>query len=129
MGWRAKPIRAGGHRQSGGIGSSPSPGPDPLPESGGGRHVGGGGGRTRRGRPGRKKGREGDLWGGGGQAPAEAALTRELAPLHQPRHETFLHGSPDALREHSSRLAALEGEYLRRHSDREVDPARTRSGA
>ena len=64
-----------------------------------------------------------------GQDLAEADLIRELAHLHRTRHETFLHGSPDALREHSNRLAALEGEYLRRHPDREVDPARTRSGA
>ncbi len=49
-----------------------------------------------------------------GQDLAEADLIRELAHLHRTRHETFLHGSPDALREHSSRLAALEGEYLRR---------------
>ena len=60
---------------------------------------------------------------------AEADLIRELAHLHRTRHETFLHGSPDALREHNSRLAGLEGEYLRRHPEREVDPARTRSGA
>ena len=60
---------------------------------------------------------------------AEADLIRELAHLHRTRHDTFLHGSPDALREHSSRLAALEEEYLRRHPEREVDPARTRSGA
>ena len=60
---------------------------------------------------------------------AEADLVRELAHLHRTRHDTFLHGSPDALREHSSRLAALEEEYLRRHPEREVDPARTRSGA
>jgi hypothetical protein len=60
---------------------------------------------------------------------AEADLIRELAHLHRTRHDTFLHGSPDALREHSSRLAELEGEYLQRHPEREVDPARTRSGA
>jgi hypothetical protein len=63
------------------------------------------------------------------QGLAEADLIRELAHLHRTRHDTFLHGSPDALREHSSRLAGLEGEYLRRHPEREVDPARTRSGA
>jgi len=60
---------------------------------------------------------------------AESDLIRELAHLHRTRHDTFLHGSPDALREHSSRLAELEGEYLRRHPEREVDPARTRLGA
>ena len=60
---------------------------------------------------------------------AEADLIRELSHLHRTRHDTFLHGSPDALREHSSRLAELEAEYLRRRPEREVDPARTRSGA
>lgn len=60
---------------------------------------------------------------------AEADLIRELVHLHQTRHDTFLHGSPGALREHSDRLKALEEEYLRRHPEREVDPARTRSGA
>ncbi len=60
---------------------------------------------------------------------AEVDLIRELAHLHRTRHDTFLHGSPDALREHNSRLAALEGEYLRRHPERDVDPARTRAGA
>lgn len=60
---------------------------------------------------------------------AETDLVRELAHLHATRHDTFLHGSPDALAEHSSRTAELEQEYLRRHPDREVDPARTRRGA
>jgi Family of unknown function (DUF6158) len=60
---------------------------------------------------------------------AETDLLRELEHLHTTRHGTFLHGSPDALREHSSRTALLEEEYLRRHPEREVDPARTRAGA
>jgi hypothetical protein len=60
---------------------------------------------------------------------AETDLLRELKHLHTTRHDTFLHGSPDALREHSSRTALLEEEYLRRHPEREVDPARTRAGA
>lgn len=60
---------------------------------------------------------------------AEVDLCRELEHLHRTRHETFLHGSPDALREHTSRTAELEQEYLHRHPEREVDPARTRSGA
>jgi Family of unknown function (DUF6158) len=60
---------------------------------------------------------------------AEADLVRELAHLHRTRHDTFLHGSPDALQEHSTMLTALEEEYLRRHPEREIDPARTRSGA
>jgi hypothetical protein len=60
---------------------------------------------------------------------AEPDLLRELEHLHTTRHDTFLHGAPDALREHSSRTSQLEGEYLRRHPEREVDPARTRTGA
>lgn len=60
---------------------------------------------------------------------AESDLLRELQHLHQTRHDTFLHGSPDALRAHTSRTAELEDEYLRRHPEREVDPARTRAGA
>ncbi|MDT7594080.1 MAG: hypothetical protein QOF38_1153 [Pseudonocardiales bacterium] len=60
---------------------------------------------------------------------AETDLIRELEHLHRTRHETFLHGAPHALREHSNRTRELEGEYLRRHPEREVDPARTRSGA
>lgn len=60
---------------------------------------------------------------------AEPDLLRELEHLHTTRHDTFLHGAPDALREHTSRTAELEDEYLRRHPEREVDPARTRAGA
>ncbi len=60
---------------------------------------------------------------------ADADLLRELEHLHRTRHDTFLHGAPDALREHSSRTSQLEEEYLRRHPEREVDPARTRTGA
>ena len=59
----------------------------------------------------------------------ETDLIRELEHLHRTRHDTFLHGAPDALREHSSRTAELEGEYLRRHPERDVDPMRTRTGS
>ncbi len=59
---------------------------------------------------------------------AEPDLLRELEHLHATRHETFLHGAHDALREHTTRTEQLEAEYLRRHPEREVDPARTRSG-
>ena len=59
----------------------------------------------------------------------EADLIRELEHLHRTRHETFLHGAPQALQEHSRRTDELEQEYLRRHPEREVDPARTRTGA
>jgi hypothetical protein len=71
----------------------------------------------------------GDVSGVPPENLAETDLLRELEHLHTTRHGTFLHGSPDALREHSSRTGQLEEEYLRRHPEREVDPARTRSGA
>jgi hypothetical protein len=60
---------------------------------------------------------------------AESDLIRELEHLHRTRHETFLHASPQALREHSARTDHLEHEYLRRYPDRDIDPARTRAGA
>ena len=60
---------------------------------------------------------------------AETDLIRELEHLHRTRHDTFLHGAPDALRQHTSRSAELENEYLRRHPERDIDPARTRAGA
>jgi hypothetical protein len=60
---------------------------------------------------------------------AEDDLLRELRQLHQTRHDTFLHGSGDALRTHTRRMAELEDEYLRRHPEREVDPDRLRSGS
>jgi uncharacterized protein DUF6158 len=60
---------------------------------------------------------------------AEADLLRELAHIHQTRHETFLHGSGDALTVHTRRTAELEDEYLRRHPEREIDPTRLRAGA
>jgi hypothetical protein len=53
-------------------------------------------------------------------------LLRELSSLHSTRHETFRHGSDDALTNHSRRTDELEREYLRRYPDREIDPARTR---
>ena len=56
-------------------------------------------------------------------------LLRELASLHETRHDTLRHGSDDALQRHSERTAELEQEYLRRFPDREVDPERLRAGA
>jgi len=56
-------------------------------------------------------------------------LMRELASLHETRHETLRHGSDDALQTHTERTAELEEEYLRRYPEREVDPERLRSGA
>ncbi|RZS82745.1 hypothetical protein EV189_3140 [Motilibacter rhizosphaerae] len=62
-------------------------------------------------------------------ALSEDDLLRELHSLHATRTETLRHGSDDALQAHTSRSAALEQEYLRRHPGREVDPERLREGA
>jgi hypothetical protein len=59
----------------------------------------------------------------------EDALLHELEQLHGTRTVTFRHGSDDALAAHDRRTRELEAEYLRRHPEREVDPARTRAGA
>ncbi|KWW97977.1 hypothetical protein TH66_21765 [Carbonactinospora thermoautotrophica] len=56
-------------------------------------------------------------------------LMRELRHLHETRHEALLHGPADALRRHTTRMVELEDEYVRRHPERAVDPARTREGA
>lgn len=66
-----------------------------------------------------------------GVPPAELAdddLERELTHLHETRHETFLHGSEDALEAHTGRMLGLEAEYLRRFPDRVTpDPRRLRA--
>ena len=67
-----------------------------------------------------------------GVAPEQLSdedLERELAHLHETRHDTFLHGSEDALQAHTTRTSELEGEYLRRNPDRVVDARRTRHGS
>jgi Family of unknown function (DUF6158) len=56
-------------------------------------------------------------------------LERELAHIHETRHDVFLHGSAQALDHHTERMTDLEGEYLRRHPHRELDPQRLRAGA
>lgn len=56
-------------------------------------------------------------------------LLRELEVLHTTRNGTLRHGSAQALDQHSRRMAELEREYLARYPDREIDPARTRSGS
>jgi hypothetical protein len=53
-------------------------------------------------------------------------LMRELASVHETRHDALRHSSDSALRNHSERMAQLEAEYLRRFPEREVDPARLR---
>ena len=58
----------------------------------------------------------------------DEALERELQHLHETRHDTFLHGSEDALAFHTARTSELEQEYLRRNPDRVVDARRTRAG-
>jgi len=55
-------------------------------------------------------------------------LRRELRRLHETRHETFLHGTEEALSNHTERMAEMEEEYLRRHPQRSVEPGRTREG-
>jgi hypothetical protein len=64
-------------------------------------------------------------------APAlsDEKLERELFHLHETRHDTFLHGSEDALAFHTSRTQELEAEYLRRVPDRVIDCRRTRHGS
>lgn len=59
----------------------------------------------------------------------DRTLLRELEALHRTRHDTLLYGSAEALRTHSARMAALEGEYLRRHPSRSPLAGRTRAGA
>jgi len=58
----------------------------------------------------------------------EDDLVRELRHLHETRHETFLHGSDEALGTHGTRTVELEAEFVRRHPARFVDPARLREG-
>ena len=59
----------------------------------------------------------------------DEALERELRHLHETRHDTFLHGSEDALAFHTLRTAELEEDYLRRNPDRVIDARRTRHGS
>lgn len=59
----------------------------------------------------------------------DEALERELKHLHETRHDTFLHGSEDALAFHTSRTSELEADYLRRNPDRVIDARRTRHGS
>jgi len=64
-----------------------------------------------------------------GVPPSELSdedLLRELASLHETRHDTLRHGSDHALENHNRRMVELESEYLRRFPQREVNPARLR---
>lgn len=60
---------------------------------------------------------------------SEEELLRELTHLHETRSDTLFHGAADAFEAHTKRTQELEAEYLRRHPERDVDPARLRSGA
>jgi hypothetical protein len=57
---------------------------------------------------------------------SDVDLLRELASLHDTRHQTLRHGSGAALDNHNRRMYELEAEYLRRFPEREVDPHRLR---
>ncbi|MDT4891468.1 MAG: hypothetical protein QOE97_503 [Pseudonocardiales bacterium] len=61
---------------------------------------------------------------------ADDDLRRELAHLHETRHDTMLSGSEDALQVHTQRMLALEQEFLRRFPRESApDPMRTRAGS
>jgi Family of unknown function (DUF6158) len=48
-------------------------------------------------------------------------LERELTHAHEKRHDIFVDGTVDQLRNHSSRTAELEQAYLERFADRVKD--------
>lgn len=57
-------------------------------------------------------------------------LRREMNHLHETRHDTVLGGSESALRAHTERMLALEGEFLRRFPQEAApDEQRTRAGS
>ncbi|MFC7643761.1 DUF6158 family protein [Streptosporangium lutulentum] len=60
---------------------------------------------------------------------SEDDLFRELRQLHATRTETLMHGSDEALANHTTRSEELEQEYLRRNPERNIDPERLREGA
>jgi Family of unknown function (DUF6158) len=45
-------------------------------------------------------------------------LERELEHLHSTRRETFLSGSPEALKHHTERMLELEAAYAERFPDK-----------
>ncbi|MGI5128769.1 DUF6158 family protein [Pseudonocardia sp. CA-107938] len=56
-------------------------------------------------------------------------LRRELAHLHETRHDTVIAGSESALENHTRRMLELEEEFLRRlPGEAAPDPMRTRAG-
>lgn len=57
-------------------------------------------------------------------------LRRELAHLHETRHDTVLGGGESALEAHTERMLALEREFLRRFpAEAAPDAGRTRAGS
>jgi Family of unknown function (DUF6158) len=48
-------------------------------------------------------------------------LERELTHAHEKRHDIFVDGTVDQLRNHSARTAELEHAYLERFADRVKD--------
>lgn len=48
-------------------------------------------------------------------------LERELAHAHEKRHDIFMTGTVDQLRNHSARTSELERAYLVRFTDRVTD--------
>ena len=60
------------------------------------------------------------------QELTDEELFEHLGHLFETRLETLRHGSQDSLDNSDRRLRELEGEYLRRHPEREVSPERVR---
>ena len=61
---------------------------------------------------------------------ADDVLRRELAHLHETRHDTLLGDSESALEAHTERMLTLEREFLRRFpAEGAPDPMRTRAGS
>jgi len=63
------------------------------------------------------------------QELTDEELFEHLGQLYETRLETLRHGSQDSLDNSDRRLRELEGEYLRRHPEREVSPERVRPGS
>jgi hypothetical protein len=61
---------------------------------------------------------------------ADDVLRREVAHLHETRHDTMLNGSQDAFETHTRRMLELENEFIRRFpAESAPDPHRTRAGS
>lgn len=59
---------------------------------------------------------------------ADDDLERELAHAHEKRHDIFIDGSVDQLRNHSARTHELEQAYMRRFADCVKDAAAKEQG-